>query len=350
MNTNLAVIDEAEPKLQNMGLIARARNRFWLAPMAGVTEICFRQMMDEMGAGLLVSELVSAKGLLYESERTRQMMGIHSPRNVLVGVQLFGETAEDMAQAARVVEECGADFVDVNLGCPVKKVVKKGCGAALLRDPSRLEEYLSAIKRAISLPLTVKKRTGWDQHELTIHECVRASWNAGCEWAAIHGRTRAQGYSGSADWELIRQVKENSPLPIIGNGDIRSAQKAQERLDESGVDAVMIGRAALRNPWIFQECMGGEGRERRSALKLIQRYSELLQAHYDPRHVLLNLRKFAVWLAFGYPASAAFRGQMFRLYSMQEVMELAEEFFSRAALLPTPVFSEEESFMAGGHG
>ena len=114
--TELGILDEVEPKLQSTGLIARARNRFWLAPMAGVTEICFRQLMDEMGAGLLVSELVSAKGLLYQSERTRQMMGIHAPRNVLVGVQLFGETAEDMAQAARVVQDCGADFVDVNLG------------------------------------------------------------------------------------------------------------------------------------------------------------------------------------------------------------------------------------------
>ncbi|PIR01611.1 MAG: tRNA dihydrouridine synthase DusB [Nitrospinae bacterium CG11_big_fil_rev_8_21_14_0_20_45_15] len=348
--TELGILDEVEPKLQSTGLIARARNRFWLAPMAGVTEICFRQLMDEMGAGLLVSELVSAKGLLYQSERTRQMMGIHAPRNVLVGVQLFGETAEDMAQAARVVQDCGADFVDVNLGCPVKKVVKKGCGAALLREPSRLEEYLSVIKRAITLPLTVKMRTGWDHQEVTIHECVRSAWNAGCEWAAIHGRTRAQGYSGLADWELIRQVKENSPLPIIGNGDIRSAEKARERLQDSGVDAVMIGRAALRNPWIFQECQGGPGREASSALKLIHRYSDLLREHYDPRHVLLNLRKFAVWLAFGYPDSAAFRGQMFRMYSMQEVLTLSEDFFSKAALLPTPVFSEEESFMAGGHG
>jgi len=350
MNIGAIASEERKPELKSAGLIHRARSRFWLAPMAGVTEICFRQLMDELGAGLLVSELVSAKGLLYQSERTRQMMGIHSPRNVLTGVQLFGETAEDMAHAARVVEECGADFVDVNLGCPVKKVVKKGCGAALLRDPSALEKYLTEIKRAINLPLTVKMRTGWDHHELTIHECVRSAWNAGCEWAAIHGRTRAQGYSGLADWELIRQVKEKSPLPIIGNGDIRSADTAKERLTESGVDAVMIGRAALRNPWIFMECQGGSGREPDSALKLIHRYKELLGAHYEMRYILLNLRKFAVWLAFGYPGSAAFRGQMFRQYSIQEALSLAEEFFSKAALHPVPVFSEEESFMTGGHG
>jgi len=157
------------------GLIARARNPFWLAPMAGITDVCFRQLMDEMQAGVLISELVSAKGLFFNSEKTRKMMRIHKSPGTLVGIQLFGESAEDIIHAVNVVEETGADFVDINMGCPVKKVIKKGCGAALMRDPAYLETFLSTIKKDIRLPLTVKMRTGWNENELTIHECVEAA-------------------------------------------------------------------------------------------------------------------------------------------------------------------------------
>ena len=235
-------------------LISRVRNPFWMAPMSGITEVCHRQVMDEMGAGVVVSDLVSAKGMVYGSEKTLQMIAVHAPDSLadsnraLVGIQLFGEEAEDIIAAAHRVQEAGASFVDINLGCPVKKVVKKGCGAALMRDPARLETFLQKIKNGINLPLTVKMRTGWSDEELTIHECVRAAYNSGCEWVVIHGRTRAQGYEGLADWDLIREVKERAPLPIIGNGDIRSARQACSRLRETGVDGVMIGRGALRNP------------------------------------------------------------------------------------------------------
>ena len=174
-------------------LFAKARNPFWLAPMAGITDVCFRQLMDEMSAGVLISELVSAKGLFYNSEKTRKMMRVHANSKSIVGIQLFGESAEDIVRASEFVESTGADFIDINLGCPVKKVVKKGCGAALLRDPAYLENFLSTIKKGIRLPLTVKMRTGWNGEELTVHECVKAAYNSGCEWVAIHGRTRAQG-------------------------------------------------------------------------------------------------------------------------------------------------------------
>ncbi|SVE56906.1 uncharacterized protein METZ01_LOCUS509760, partial [marine metagenome] len=226
------------------------------APMAGITDICFRQLMDEMEAGVLVSELVSAKGLLYNSKKTHRMIEIHQKPKSLVGIQLFGESENDIISAAHFVKEAGAAFVDINLGCPVNKVVKKGCGAALMRDPAYLETFLTKIKRRIDLPLTVKMRTGWSHDELTIHECVRAANNSGCEWVVIHGRTRAQGYEGQADWDLIAEVKQSAKIPIIGNGDIRTAQQAQALLNHFGVDAVMIGRGALRNPWIFKECIG----------------------------------------------------------------------------------------------
>lgn len=333
-----------------MALITHMRNAFWLAPMAGITDVCFRHLMDEMGAGVLISELVSAKGLLYNSKKTREMMRIHPQPGTLVGIQLFGESAEDIIHAAGIVKEMGGNFVDINMGCPVKKVVKKGCGAALMRDPVYLEQFLTQIRQGIELPLTVKMRTGWDTGEITIHECVQAAYNSGCEWVAIHGRTRTQGYEGKADWDLIREVKQRARLPIIGNGDIRSADVAQRRLKETGVDAVMIGRGALRNPWIFRECLGLPGREESAPYDLILRYLEKLQRFYDERITLIMLKKFAVWLAYGYPGAAAFRREMFLMKTTPHALDCANEFFTRIESLAIPAYAESENFMMGGHG
>ena len=327
------------------GLFNRARNAFWLAPMAGITDVCFRQLMDEMNAGVLISELVSAKGLFYNSEKTRKMMRVHPNEKSITGIQLFGESADDIIRASELVEASGADFVDINLGCPVKKVVKKGCGAALLRDPAYLEKFLTTIKKGIRIPLTVKMRTGWNDDELTIHECVQAAYNSGCEWVAIHGRTRAQGYEGKADWNLIAEVKAQAQIPIIGNGDIRNAEQARRRLAESKVDAVMIGRGALRNPGIFNECIGLKTET--SCLNIIRRYQKSLKEYYDTRFALIMLRKFSAWLAFGNPGAAKFRKSMFDCLTSAEVMEKIEAFFQNENPLP---FNDNEKFMMGGHG
>jgi tRNA-dihydrouridine synthase B len=343
------ILDSSSPLRANQGgLIARARSPFWLAPMAGITDVCFRQLMDEMQAGVLISELVSAKGLFFNSIKTRKMMRIHKNPGTIVGIQLFGESPEDIVQAVKVVEETEADFIDINMGCPVKKVVKKGCGAALMRDPDYLEKFLTTIKNGIRLPLTVKMRTGWNENELTIHECAQAAYNSGCEWVAIHGRTRAQGYEGRADWDLIAEVKSRAKLPIIGNGDIRSPNQAKQRIQETGVDAVMIGRGALRNPWIFNECVGLSAE--RSGLKLLNRYLSGLHENYDTRSTLILLRKFSSWLAFGYPGASKFRKNMFDCDTASEVMQQAENFFSQVACLPPPGFDDNEAFMMGGHG
>ena len=331
-------------------LIDGARNQFWLAPMAGITDVCFRQLMDEMGAGVLVSELVSAKGLLYNSGKTHKMIEVHPKSKSLVGIQLFGESEEDIINAAHYVKEAGASFVDINLGCPVKKVVKKGCGAALMRDPAYLETFLTKIKRKIELPLTVKMRTGWSHDELTIHECVRAANNSGCEWVAIHGRTRAQGYEGEADWYLIAEVKQRAKLPIVGNGDIRTVDQAQKLLNDSGVDAVMIGRGALRNPWIFKECIGFNKNDFESPCKVLDRYLELLRDKYDIRNTIIYLRKFASWLVYGYPGAASFRSSMYQLLTVDELVHNARIFFERVDHFPKPQFKSSESFMMSGHG
>ncbi len=355
MNRNILAAEEKPDRSSAPAgsgrLIDRARNAFWMAPMSGITDVCFRQLMDEMGAGVLVSELVSAKGLIYNSEKTRRMIVIHKNPGTLVGVQLFGEDADDFIKVAHQVQEQGADFLDINLGCPVRKVVQKGCGSALMRDPVQLEKFLTRIRRNIDLPLTVKMRTGWSDEELTIHECVAAAQNAGCEWVAIHGRTRVQGYQGRADWDLIAQVKQRTTLPVIGNGDLRDAGKARTLLRETGVDAVMIGRGALRNPWIFKQCTGELGETLDPPrLALLRRFHVLLEPRYDTRRTLLYLRKLAVWLAYGYPGASAFRGAMFQTPTTSEVLEKAEDYFAGVDDLPVPRFDESEAFMMGGHG
>ena len=218
-----------------------------------------------------------------------------------------------------------------------------------MRDPAYLETFLTSIKKGLKLPLTVKMRTGWDQNELTIHECVEAAYQSGCEWVAIHGRTRAQGYEGKADWALIAEVKNQAKLPIIGNGDIRSAFQAKQRLKNTGVDAVMIGRGALRNPWIFKECDEGIPIQH-VGIELLNSYLNGLRENYDLRSTLIMLRKFSSWLAFGYPGAAKFRRNMFECHTTCEVMQQAESFFIQVAKLPVPAFEDSEEFMMGGHG
>lgn len=350
MNSPAINLPDTRTSAGSTGLIARARNHFWLAPMAGITHTPFRQLMDEMQAGVLISELVSTKGLKYASGKTRQMTRVHESPGTLVGIQLFGEDAEDYIAVADQVAEEGAHFIDINLGCPVKKVVKKGCGAALMRDPVHLEKFLTGIRRHIPLPLTVKMRTGWNHHELTVLECAKAAQNAGCEWVAIHGRTREQSYSGRADWDLIAEVKRQVSIPIIGNGDIRTPARALELLESTGVDAVMIGRGALRNPWIFNQCVGRDDGGKPLANVLLRRYHDLLAGFFDPRLKTMFLRKSAMWLAHGYPGAAAFRREVFQLAAANEVLDCADAFFESVAHIPQPVFDDSEAFMMGGHG
>jgi nifR3 family TIM-barrel protein len=309
-------------------------------------------------------------------------------------VQLFGEDPEVMARAAAFVESQGADFVDINLGCPVNKVVSKGAGAALLREPLELGKMLAQIKNAISIPLTIKIRTGWDASLVNASEVVAAAADAGVTWVAIHGRTRAQGYAGQADWDLIAQVKSRAAIPIIGNGDIHSARRAVERLHQSGCDGVMIGRGCLKNPWIFRQAMklwasvGTPGAApalqnaalaRNAKLEIAEAPSKKIMAgldeiageltnisgeefcqalvdlrrHFDrrqdARYSLLQMKKFLAWFSSGYPGSQSFRRELFALKELAPVADLGNSFFSQ---LNTVIQSDtsSEAFLMGGHG
>jgi tRNA-dihydrouridine synthase B len=223
-----------------------------LAPMAGVTDTIFRRMIRSLGGcGLIMTEFTSAEGITRDSRRTLSYL-YFQPDEHPITAQLFGANAHALADAARIVEELGFDIVDINLGCPAKKVVKCG-GSGLLRDLRELEVILREVRAAVSIPLTVKTRAGWDEKSIVAVEVARLAESVGVEAIAVHPRTRAQRYEGAADWNLIRAVKQAVRIPVIGNGDIRSPHDAARMMDQTGCDAVMIGRTAPSNPWIFRQ-------------------------------------------------------------------------------------------------
>lgn len=339
-------------------LNAIKQNPLILAPMAGITDSAFRSFMREMGAGVVVSELISATGTQYQSDRTLRLMNFTSDQHP-VGIQLFGDDPETMAHAAQVAESRGCDFIDLNFGCPVPKVVKKGAGSAILKDLKALETMVRTVKSAIRIPLTIKIRTGWEQSSRNAHEVTHIAFNEGVTWVAIHGRTRAQGYSGYADWDYIRQVKEQSPLPVIGNGDLNTPLLIESRLKESGCDAVMIGRGCLKNPFLFRDTLSFIQKQTLST-ENSSLMSRDLWAVYDRLHfhlatqcddaiLAIQLKKFAAWFSTGYSGASQFRKSIFQTKEKNEVLDLAEEFF-KALTFQSPEDTTQEPFLMGGHG
>lgn len=329
------------------------KNPFLLAPMAGITDLVFRSFMRQQGAGILISELVSAQALVYKSEKTRALMSFLEEERP-VGIQIFGEDESCLVFAAQCVEEVGADFVDLNLGCPVKKVVKKGAGSALLKEPKRLAQILGAIKKSIQIPLTIKIRTGWDHNSRNADEIISLAYNEGVTWVAIHGRTRSQAYSGVADWQYIAEVKAQSPLPIIGNGDLTSAEQAVGRLQSSRCDGVMIGRGCLKNPWIFQEAnslffSGKAVPPQKDYLALFQDLRLRGEGRLDEKALTLLFRKLAIWFSSGLPGSSDFRRAIFTARGFEETYQSIEDYY-QGAMLWQQADTSHEAFLMGGHG
>jgi len=333
-----------------------AENPYVLAPMAGITNAPFRRLMREVGVGVVISELISATGIQYASKKTIELCHYFEEERP-VGIQIFGEDAQHLAEAGQFLEARGCDFIDINLGCPVPKVVSKGGGAAMLKDPMALYKTLSHVKKSLRIPLTIKIRTGWDACSINASECVQAGAEAGVEWVAIHGRTRAQGYEGQADWDLIAKVKEKSPIPIIGNGDILTADQAVYRLKNSGCDAVMIGRGALRDPFLFRRIAELEGRAVPNAewgyWQLIERHTELLRKCFPDFYVGVQLRKFLTWYSAGIEGVSQFRKVLYEQPNSEvgtmRVIELGREFFDRPGVAKQASFLKDP-FLKGGHG
>lgn len=333
---------------------ALKENPFVLAPMAGITDHAFRTFMRKLGAGVVVTELVSATGIEYKSARTLSLMSFEEVQRP-VGIQLFGEEPEHVARASRLVQEMGADFVDLNFGCPVPKVVKKGAGSALLKDLPALTRMLRAAVGAVDIPVTIKIRTGWDSGTRNADEVAKIAHNEGIAWVAIHGRTRAQGYDGKADWDYIAEVKSKASLPILGNGDILTPHEAVERLLRSGCDGVLIGRGALKNPYIFRDALAlyrGESPDRtlkRDYATLFLQLKEAIVARCDDHITQIQLKKFAAWFATGYPGAAQFRKSIFQIKSTDEITRIAVDYFGTINPIEQKDTSSE-AFLMGGHG
>lgn len=334
------------------------KHPFVLAPMAGITDNAFRSFMKELGCGIVISELISAHGINYHSQKTLDLMKFEKTQSP-VAIQLFGETPEAVAEAAKHVQDKGADFVDLNFGCPVKKVVSKGAGSAILKDLTALQKMVSTVKSAIQIPLTIKIRTGWDANTRNAVEVCNIAYNEGVTWVSIHGRTRSQGYEGLADWDYISEVKSQVKIPIIGNGDIHTPQQAVERLKASGCDGVMIGRGCLKNPWIFSEALAllnyeksgkaQEGKLNKDFLQLLESLNAHLSRNFDDHLVGIQLKKFTAWFSAGYPGSANFRKDIFQHKTAAEVYSYAYKYFESIK----PLMQEDtsrERFLMGGHG
>lgn len=384
-------------------------NPFVLAPMAGITDMPFRRLMKRLGAGTVISEFVSAHAVVQKgTARTNRYLAYHEEERP-VGIQLFGGDDDILAEAAKIVQGKGVDFVDINLGCPVPKVTKKGGGSAWLCRSNELGAMLRTVKSAITVPLTIKIRTGWDDSTKNAAEIVRIAREEGIDAVAIHGRTRAQGYAGHADWGFIREINAGAQLPIIGNGDILSGPLAAARLHESGCGGVMIGRGALKNPWIFREAVeameaaaklseesrqdlfadviahhrvppaGGvpEGkhyyekkvkrlqplpvsytaefiriRADRDARSLIDLHLGLLREAYPEERVRLAFRKFLAWYAAGYPGASQFRKMIFTTDDFPAVIERSLEFFDSVKSLNVKGDEDRdaEPVLMSGHG
>ncbi len=335
-----------------------AKFPFVLAPMASITNAPFRLLMKELGAGVVVSELISATGMQYGGQKTMELCR-YFPGERPVGLQIFGEEPDVMAKAAQKLEQMGVDFVDINMGCPVPKVVRRGEGAALMKDPKAIYELLSFIKKSISIPLTVKIRTGWDSDSRNALECVHAAHEAGVCWVAIHGRTRAQGYEGNADWDFIADIKRQSPVPIIGNGDVLTGSQAVARLKDTGCDGIMIGRGALRNPFIFLEIRrllneSFSPQYEPSYAMLFQRHLDLMDNHFNEFHKGMQLRKFMTWYSAGMEGASQFRKRLYTVEgseteAMTKVIDLGHEFFGRPGLEKQHSYINDP-FLQGGHG
>lgn len=331
------------------------RHPFILAPMAGITHSPFRRLMRRMQSSMVVSELVSANGIEYAGQRTLELLRFHEEERV-VGLQIFGEDTDLLCKASRHVEKMGADFVDLNLGCPVPKIVKKGAGSAMCRNPIALGKTLAAMVRSVKIPVTIKIRTGWDAGTRNALDVVNAATDSGVAWVAIHGRTRAQGYSGLADWDFIGEVKAKASLPIFGNGDITTAEVAVERMKTYGVDAVLIGRGALRNPFIFEQACAlwkGEGENEvpgvERYLSLMKDLRSILSEAFPDRMAMLHARKFLAWFSSGFPGCHEFRSKVFTIPEPEALWEEAFRFFEGSAASRDFRFLSQP-FLMGGHG
>ncbi len=318
-------------KLQ-IGDVTLANNCI-LAPMAGVTDLPFRLLCKEQGVGLICMEMVSAKAIYYNNKNTEELMAIH-PDETPVSLQLFGSDADIIAEMAKRIEERPFAILDINMGCPVPKVVNNGEGSALMKNPKLVEEILTKLVKAINKPVTVKIRKGFNDASVNAVEIARIAESCGVAAVAVHGRTREQYYSGKADWDIIAAVKGAVKIPVIGNGDVVDAFSAKALIEQTGCDGVMIGRAAQGNPWIFKEVVTyletgviPPKPTPEQVKDTVIRHAKL-QLEYKGEYTgVREMRKHLSWYTAGYPNSARFRQMINSMESMDQLIASVEEIF-----------------------
>ena len=310
------------------------KNQVVLAPMAGISNTAYRQIIKEMGAGLIFAEMVSDKALVYGSEKTFDLLKM-SDMERPIAQQIFGSDVDSFVKAAKLVEDkMHPDIIDINMGCPVPKVaIKSQAGSALLKNPDKIKEIVSAVVKAVSVPVTVKIRSGWDANSVNAVEVAKVIEEAGASAITVHGRTRAQGYSGNADWNIIKQVKEMVSIPVSGNGDVTSAEKAKEMLDFTGCDAVMIGRGVLGNPWLIKECVSylesgiiPPKPSAREKIEMLKRHYQLLVDSTSEKQAILEIRTHALWYIKGMPKSAYIKNEICKTKNSEDLFKILNDY------------------------
>lgn len=315
----------------------KIENRLALGPMAGVTDLPFRLLCAEQNAGLLSMEMVSAKAISFHNKNTIRLLEIAEEEHP-VSLQLFGSDPDIISEMAKYIEERPFDILDINMGCPVPKITGNGEGSALMKNPKLVGEIVSKTVKAIQKPVTVKIRKGFDEEHVNAVEIAKIIEDSGAAAVTVHGRTREQFYSGKADWDIIRQVKEAVRIPVIGNGDVVSPETAEKMMEETGCDAVMVGRAARGNPWIFREISHyldtGERLprpDRQEIRKMILRHAELQTAYCGEETAMREMRKHVAWYTAGLPNSARLRGRVNEITSLAELERLLDTYFGGEA-------------------
>jgi nifR3 family TIM-barrel protein len=298
--------------------------------MAGVSNLPFRLVCKELGSSLTTSEELSAAAIVHLNGKTLDLAA-YLPEEKPIAMQLLGSEPRLLAQAAEILVDKGADIIDLNMGCPVPKVTKLGAGAALMKDPSRAAEVFYAIRHAVDVPFTIKVRGGWDDQTVNAPEIARLAEAEGVDAVAVHPRTRSQQYTGLAPWDVIRRVVEAVKIPVTGNGDVKSHADAERMMSETGCKSVMIGRAALGRPWVFdaefEKLPPAELHD--AKFRIILRHMELIAEHMEPRVALTQMKKHLVWYAVGLPDAASSRNRIFTTDSAEELLDFFGEWWNR---------------------